>query len=646
MRANPNPLSPCRLGAAIVTLMLAPAVLGAETHPTIDVSEVVAGQTGYGLSVFRGAEPERFEVEVLGVLRDVAPGTSYILARLSGQDLEETGVIAGMSGSPVYLDGRLAGAVAFSWPFSKGAIAGITPIGAMRGLLADAVGAGDPPRGASATAVTDLVTPLPESRLVAAIAALAPAPRPDARAGIQWTAAGFGAGARSLLEAGLGAVAPAGSASSTVEELVPGGAVAGVLIDGDLKLAATGTVTDRVGDDILAFGHPFLGLGPVEIPMATAEVLTILSSQLSSFKIAGQGKIVGAFRVDRQPGIKGTLGVTPRTIPMRVDVRGESASRVYDLRLADVPLIAPTLMAIGALGCLDSTTRAGGAQGLDVGMRFVLAGGEELALERSFDGPAASIQSATFLLALAGFLLQNPLEQVDLARVELVVEQVREPRTARLVAAHADRTVVGPGDTVGLNVDLVAYRGEPFRERLEVELPRGLPAGRYSLLVGDGPSVDVARLQVEAASPVTFAQALRLLRSFHSPRDLVVLGVFAEKGLAVAGEVLPQLPGSLRSIWGGAASGSATPLRLAVAQEVSRRLAVPISGGTRVDLTVERREPVVGERASPGPPEGEPGGGAQSGEGGPNAQGSGAEPALGRGTGATTGIDSEGKSER
>ncbi len=592
------------MSATVLSLAAPGAVRPAdEAVPTLPVSEVVAGQTGYGLSVFRGTEPERFEVEVLGVMRDIAPDVSFVLARLSGHDLEETGVIAGMSGSPVYIDGRLLGAVAFAWPFSQGAIAGITPIALMRSLMDDAPSAGGAPRGAVSTSVAELLESLPVSLLEEAVAALAPPSRPDARLGVQWSAAGFAGTSRTILESGLGALAPTGSASASTSastsgngpaDLVPGSAVAGVLVDGDLKLAATGTVTDRVGDRVLAFGHPFLGLGPVEIPMATAEVITVLSSQLSSFKISGHGEIVGTFQVDRQPGILGTMGVMPRMVPMSVEVRGENASKSYDLRLADVPLIQPTLVAIGALGCLDSTTRASGSQGLDLSMRFVLSGGEELSMQRSFDGPGAAVQSATFLLAVAGFLVQNPLEEVDLERVELVYEQVREPRTARLIEAHADRSVVRPGDTVALNIDLAPHRGEPFRHRIEVELPRGLPAGRYSLLVGDGPSVDAARLQIERASPVTFDQALRLLRSFHSPRELVVLGVFAEKGLAVAGEVMPQLPGSLRSLWKSSASASATPLTLAIAQEVSEWLDVPLAGGTRVDLDVERREPVQG----------------------------------------------------
>jgi hypothetical protein len=175
------------------------------------------------------------------------------------------------------------------------------------------------------------------------------------------------------------------------------------------------------------------------------------------------------------------------------------------------------------------------------------------------------------------------------------LDQSQQPRFATLVGANASRTVVRPGDRVALNLDLVAYRGDRFRHSLTLDLPEDVPAGRYSLLVGDGASVDAARLAMEPAEPVTFLQALNLLRSFHSRRDLMVLGVYGGPGLSVAGEVMPRLPGSVRSLWGAAASGSAAALRTTVAQERRESLETPIQGMVKIDLEVRRREPLAGE---------------------------------------------------
>src|SRR6185295_461335 len=200
-----------------------------------------------------------------------------------------------------------------------------------------------------------------------------------------------------------------------------------------------------------------------------------------------------------------------------------------------------------------------------------------------------------FLLSIVAYLSQNTLERVELENVDVQLDQTTQPRFATLVGANASRTLVRPGDRVTLNLDLVAYRGDRFRHSMSLDLPEDLPAGRYSLLVGDGASVDAARLAMEPAEPVTFQQALELLRSCHSRRDLMVLGVYGGPGLSVAGEVMPRLPGSVRSLWGAAASNSAAVLRSTVAQERREALEVPMEGLVRIDLEVRRREPQAGE---------------------------------------------------
>ncbi len=579
--------------AGLAALLGIGAPASGEPVPTIPLEEVAPGQRGYGLSVFRGADPERFEVEILGVMRNVQPDTSYILARLSGRGLEETGVIAGMSGSPVYLDGRLAGAVSFGWPFSSEQIAGITPIGAMRELA----GAAAPSRPAPGPR-SDTLDRLLGGRLDAEelfterLRRLQPALPLGGAHGVQWIALGFRGESERFLRAGLAPLTAAGEAAEgSPADLAPGSAVAGVLVDGDFRLAATGTVTDRLGDEVLAFGHAFLGLGPVRVPMATAEVVTVVPNQWSSFKVANYGQVVGAFDLDRQAGIRGRLGARAATVPLAVSIRG-ATERQFRLAVAEIPSITSLLLAISTLACLDTASQAQGAQGIDLEARFDLGERGPLAMRQSFDGEGAGLEAAVYLFAVSEFLLQNGLERVELAGLAVDLVQHEQPRSARLVGAHASQTLARPGDRIALNLDLVAYGGEARRTSLEVEVPAGLPAGRYSLLVGDGFSMDVARLQLERAQPVSFAQALELLRGLHSRREIVVLGVMQGQGLAVAGEVLPQLPGSLRSIWGAAASGSALPLRLAVSQERVQPLEFPVEGAVRIDLEVRRREPV------------------------------------------------------
>jgi hypothetical protein len=604
--------------------------------PTIGVDEIQRGQRGYGLSVFAGSEVERFEVEVLGVLRGSSPGSSAILARLSGQGLEHSGVIAGMSGSPVYIDDRLAGAIAFGWNFSKDPIAGITPIAEMRELGTAMPGSETQKTGASpgllptgdqrAVILSDLLPDidqkagsssgsqgfrgpaapavtlkqwldgeLGEEILAAELRKLVPKVADEASSGLLWTAAGFGETSRGLLQSGLGRVSSAGvmgggEAESAGRELVPGSPVAAVLIRGDLSLAATGTVTDRHGEQILAFGHPFLGFGPVDMPMATAEVITVIPSLSNSFKLTNLGPVVGAFRQDRSVGMLGRTGDRARLIPTTLRIAGDGVigPREFQLEVARLPQITPTLLAVATLGGLESAGHREGDQGLDLRATLHLKDHGEVVVEQSFDGSGVSVQAALHLLAFSSLALNSSLAEVELESVEVELTRSPQVRLAQIVGAYAERTSARPGETVPVQVELVAHGGERSRQRVLVEVPEDLDEGPYFLLLGDGLSADAARMLVEPAAPVNFRQLLRMLRSLHSRRELVVLGLVRDSGLVLDGEVLPRLPGSVRSLWGSAAAGGAQPLQLAIARQQVEPMTLPMTGMARVDLEIRR----------------------------------------------------------
>ena len=622
-----SPSAPPRSGflrAALLALVAVAAVAPLRAEDAVmPLSEVQAGQKGYGVSVFSGTTRERFDVEILGVVRNLEPNVSRVLARLSGRGLESTGVIAGMSGSPVYIDGKLMGAVAYAWPFAKEAIAQITPIESMRDL--DAGGGAIPAVGASSTP-RDMTALLPQKADRETLAKALERLRPrggGAGSPVAWNVAGFATHTQELFAIGLGAVSPSGEAvpGTLSADLQPGDAVAAVLIDGDLRLAATGTVTDRLGEDVLAFGHPFYGLGPVDIPMAPAEIVAVIANQYSSFKISNFGEPIGAFAQDRLAGIRGRIGEQASTLPVTVKVDNGRGTD-YRLRLARVPQLTPVLLAISLIGAQEAAAQTIGPLGLDLEASFDLGEAGTVELEQSFDGANAPAEAALHVLAFADFFLNNGFAPVDLRSVEVSVRQHPEPRTAALVGGYAERTELEPGEEVRLHLDLVPWRGEAVRRDLALRLPSDLPAGRYSLLVGDGVTLDGVRMSLEPAAPVRIDQALRLVRRFHSRRDLVALGLYAGDGLAVAGEVLPRLPGSMRAVWSAASSLSAVPLRLTLGQEHVEPLPFPVEGAVRIDLKVVRREPVT-SGATEG--NGEPG---EGGEGAPAEAGAESAPAT------------------
>lgn len=563
------------------------SVSGSAT-PTIPIEELKPGQRGFGLSVFSGTEPERFEVEVVGVWENVKPGISFLLAKLEGHGLEKSGVIAGMSGSPVYFDGRLAGAVAFSWPFSNEAIAGITPIGAMRRQSRVSLSRTQRPVGAAPLEPADFATgEFPLSLLTDQLRIFSGALFGDAQAGVQWNSVGFGPKVLDLLAANLGSVVPAGTTHTDLpSELPPGASVAGVLVDGDLRMAVTGTVTDREDEQVLAFGHQFMGVGPLELPMATSSVVTVISNQLTSFKIANIGQVVGAFDMDRATGVRGQLGLVAPTLPVRIAVQSEPVHE-FNLDIARIPKTTAVLVAISALAALESSSQTGGIQGLDMEARLSIQGEGVLEIKQSFDGEAASLQSAVYLLAFTGYLLDNPLKRVELESIEVDLKQYESPRTATLLEAYAAQTRVYPGQRLKLNLEFSAYRGGRFRRSVEVQVPASVPFGRYSLLVGDGSSIDAARFSLEKPNPTNFSQAMRFLRSLHSRNELVVLGFYGGDGIRQGGEVLPDLPASIKSIWQTSGTSSVAAVNKTVAHEEAFDFARPLTGLIRIDLTVE-----------------------------------------------------------
>ncbi len=553
---------------------------------TVAPADIQAGARGYGLSVFVGTEPERFEVEVLGLMRNLDPGTDFILARLTGKGLETSGVVAGMSGSPVFLDGRLAGAVSFGWSFSNEAIAGITPIAEMRQTI-DLPG-GLPAAGSTPVELARIIArDLPIDLLDKGLQRLLPV-RSEGTSPLTWSTVGFSEKTRSTLAGRLGAVTPAGSDDSLDTELTGGSAVAGVLLDGDLKMAFTGTVTERIDDAVIAFGHSFMGLGPVRMPMASAEIVTVISNQTNSFKIANIGPVVGAFDQDRSVGMAGRIGAVAPTIPVRIELAG-TPQKTYDLRMADLPSMAPTLLATAVLQVLDTARHNQGDQGLELAGRFLIDGHQPLEIEQVFDGQNASFSAAIYLLSVLTFLTQDEGERVAIDSIELSLEHASRPLSGSLLSAHAGTRRVLPGDTVEVFMEVREYRGDVVSHRIEVEIPADARPGPYYLFVGDGASVDSLRFQIAPEEPRDLEAGIAMLNTLHSPKDLVVLGAAPASGLVIEGRTLPNLPPSIRSVWSAAGPLASRGVNLAILRTQTQRMSTPMVGATRIDLRVESR---------------------------------------------------------
>ncbi len=610
--------SPSRILGAVAVLYAASGAAAAHESqavvPIVDgaeimrVAEITPGMTGTGYTVVHGSEPEAFQVEILGILHDVFPKHDLIVARLSGLDLERSGVMAGMSGSPVVIDGRVIGAVAYRLVnFGYEAIAGIIPIESMLSVLAMedvrgrqvAAGPGNATEILQAAAAY-LTGTVPTTKLRpvggAGIDGLRPIATPMTFAGFHPEIIGK---LRPLFEdlgwaPMLGGTAATGSAVTA--NLVPGGAVAVQLIRGDINVTASGTVTYRDGDRILAFGHPFLQGGAVDFPMVAAQVITVLKSANASSKLSVAGtEVLGSFRQDRLAAIMGVVGARPTLVPVRVRLEAaDGSSEELEFELISDKILTPLYLFLGLVNGVQSLDSAYGEGSIQLGAEFYLGGG--LSPVR-FDNLFASANQAiiglsTTLASIFGFLYDNSFEPIEVREVAVKIRLRDDRKMARISRVWYDRAEVHPGDTVHVSVALQPYREAEVIERLAVRIPPGLAPGPLTLLIGDANAVS----QEEASfihgtiRPRDLEHLVRLLNSIRRSDRIYMQASRQGEGALLGGEVLPALPPSMMRILSSEqSSGDFVRLKRTVIFEEAKAVDYVVSGSHKIELDVRNR---------------------------------------------------------
>jgi hypothetical protein len=602
--------------------ILVPAVALAETPPSqlpaMPLAEVRPGMEGEGRTVFEGATIESFRVRILGVLENaLGPRQSLILARLSGGPLEKTGVIAGMSGSPVFVDGRLLGAVAYAFPFGKEPIAGITPIAEML----EAAGPGAP-RAASArlhlpAAARSLAAPLNREAVAAALArpvrGLVPGafygePLPAGLAGatlhplsLPLVFSGFDADtfawARGIFSSmGFAPVMGGGSGGASpgpVPELAPGATVGVSLVEGDLDLSVSGTVTHIDHDRLYAFGHPFYNLGPTQFPLKKAWVHAIFPSLQVSWKIASALDAVGTLDQDRTRAVSGRLGPLPRMMGVVVRLRSpRSSERVFRFRVVEDELLTPLVTYVSLLSVLQGHERAFGAATLRIDAQLSLAGGREVRVEDVLASEQPAQQAAAVVAGPLALLAGNDFQKVAVENLTLTVDAVESREAATLVRAWVDAPLpLRPGSVVPVRVQLRTRRGETLTETLPLEVPASATGGSYTLLVADADTMDQLeqREKRQAFAPRDFDQLVHALNRLRAGNRIYARLTRLAGGAVVGGEYLPALPGSVLSVLSSADQGAnVVPLPAAPVWQGEIRAPRAVSGWRQLSLPVER----------------------------------------------------------
>jgi len=523
----------------------------------LPLAEVKPGLKAMGRTVFEGGKIEEFGVEILGVLENAGPRQSIILARLSGGPMAHTGVLQGMSGSPVYYNGKLLGAVALSFPFSKDPIAGIRPIEEMLTTATTPRA----PRAVNAGNPFDLASLLPKPQFFdVGSARLTDIATPLWLGG--FTRGAFDQFAPMLRSAGLEPVqglSGGGQPDRRMGDpslLRPGAMISVQLITGDLSAGADGTVTHIDGERVFAFGHRFMATGDTEMPFARAEVMTLLASQNSSFKISSAKEWMGSITQDRTTAIHGVLGRKASLMP--VDIRVASRGGVartwnYHMEMVNDRLLTPLLLQMAVYSAIDATERTAGLASVAVRARLHTGPGQPgIAFDNLYTSElgAPNMVSAA-LAAPVSAIMQGGFDDLKLTGIDIDLEVDNDKKQLQIESLWPSKREAEPGETIGLTALFTGENGQEMTRTVRYTIPVGAQPGPLYFTVVDGAAANLAEYrQFLFTPPRNKPQLLAFLNGLRPNTKAYVRIWRSQPSWQVQGETLPAPPPSLALLLG------------------------------------------------------------------------------------------------
>jgi len=568
--------------------------LGGPGVELFSVEDLRPGMKGVARTVFSGSAPQEFGLEILGVLSGfTGPRQSTIIAKLNGPNVEKTGVFAGMSGSPVFIDNKLVGAIAYSFPFSKEPICGITPIKQMIDIFEQGKErprtTGARPFSFTSLAGTNWKPTLPKpavtsTSLVATVATnsplvpligqqIQPIATPVVFSGIsQDTLSLF---TTQLTQSGLLPVSGVGGAAAITplesfddQTLLPGSSVTVELSRGDYSIAAAGTVTYRDGDRIYAFGHPFLSLGGSDMPMTESSVVTVIPNMFNSFKLAVPGRMVGAISQDRATGVFGQLGRAARMIPVKLTLhtsRGQTEEFSYEV-ISD-EYLTPLLLNLTVFNSIVARERSVGEATITVDGLINVDGQSAIGIQRRFSSSNAALMAAGAIASPAASLLGSGFDNVNIKGITLDITSSEEKNAATLERISLDRIEVGRGENVEIQAYVRTDSGKQFVERIPVQIPADAPAGQLMIMVCDGATLQDASA-AKSFVPRELGQLVDAINTMKKNDRLYLKLLRPAPGVVIGSNELPNLPPSVvATLNSERTSGGYTPLALSPVYE-------------------------------------------------------------------------------
>jgi hypothetical protein len=585
----------------------------AGTTNILPVEDLRPGMKGIARTVFSGSEPQEFGVEIIGVLPGfTGPRQSTIIGRLSGPNVDKTGVFAGMSGSPVFIGDRLVGAIAYSFPFAKEPICGITPIQQMIEVFE----AGTPriarqphPISYSALASAEWKPPMPKqsmgaTSLIAPVSAgsplapfmgqqIQPIATPVVFSGISQESLSLFSS--ELAKSGLLSVSGVGGAAEITplsrfddKTLTPGTSVSVQLVRGDYSIAASGTVTFRDGNRIYAFGHPFLSLGGADMPMAESSVVTVIPNAFNSFKLAVPGQMVGTISQDRSTGIFGQLGRAPKMIPVKLNLHtSRNQDEQFSFEVVNDEYLTPLLLTITVFNSINARERSLGESTVSVRGSIAVEGQPTIDVERRFSSANAPLSAAGAVASPVMELLTSGFDDVTIKGISLDIVASEERNNATLERISLDRAEVNSGETVEVQAYIRTDAGKQFVQRIPVQIPAEISPGPLVITVGDG-----ATLQETSAAktfvPLDLTQLVGALNKVKKNDRLYLRLQRPAPGVVIGTSEMPNLPPSVvATLNSDRTSGGYTAMPLSQVYERELKAAdYVINGQQTITVTV------------------------------------------------------------
>lgn len=549
--------------------------------PTLPLSQVKAGMKGKGKSVFEENRIEEFDVEIVGVLQNFEPKRNLIIAKLGGRVLDKSGVIQGMSGSPVYIDGKLIGAVAYTiGTFPKETFAGITPIEEMLSISQKATPRSIFPQQVPLTKSLSLDELFELSKdFFLPQSAFSGEGKTYAPLSIPLIFSGFSAQvferARSFYSQ-LGFSPMRGSLSAqSIEKISPpdlslqeGDPVAIQWVEGDMDVSAVGTVTHIDGNRVLAFGHPVANMGAVDYGMTKAKVLAVVPSLYSSFKIAATGIQVGRFFQDRASGVLGELGKFPQMVPVNIKVADDAGkAKEFSLKIARDRILTPTLLNFSLMNILSSEERAVGDLSLGLDGDVYLENSMSVHLEDffsgNFDTPVTSLSN--LLAAVVYLLTNNEFKELRIHKIDLNVAVSEEAKFAYLEKVWLDKYEASPNERIQIKIYVRALGGQSILQEVGISAPN-LPSGsEFQLVVADAATmhqIEMSQYRAAGFVPRSLNQLVRMLSNLRKNNRIYFKIIASKPGLFLKGEEMPNLPPTMKSMFSSPRAAASSPTEL------------------------------------------------------------------------------------